>query len=186
MSRLSEEEKSLFNSAMQDVQPLKQKAKVSLNDAIEPENRYQQTMRQVRNKNRQHQSDEVHLIGIDEPADSVGAYDSLLFHRKGMRLQDLAKLKKGEFPIEASLDLHGMTEEAADQALQLFIERLYRAKKRSLLVIHGKGYNSETSGPVLKNLANRRLRQLKAVLAFSSCLPKDGGTGSLYVLLKAH
>ncbi len=187
MSKLSEEEKSLFASAMQEVTPLKTSKKGN-QQRDQQQDRYRATMRKLRDKNRQHQSQfgEQDSVSQYEKIASVSAFENLLYHRKGIRLQDLSRLKRGEYPIESELDLHGLTEEAADEALQNYINRCYQHNRRCLLVIHGKGYNSEASAPVLKNLVNMRLRQIKKVLAFCSSLPKDGGTGSVYVLLKAH
>nr|WP_246261755.1 Smr/MutS family protein [Thiomicrorhabdus cannonii] len=184
---MSEEEKSLFASAVSDVTPLKPSKKTQ-QAGVDTQARYRQTLKKLRQKNRLPEALSPAMqaaADMDAVAD-VGAFESLLYHRKGLRLQDLSRLKKGEFAIEAELDLHGLTEEQADSALLAFIERCHQAKKRCVLVIHGKGYNSEVQAPVLKNLTNRRLRQMKAVIAFCSTQPKDGGTGSLYVLLKAH
>lgn len=188
VSQLSDEEKSLFASAMQDVLPLKATNTPQQTNETQQTQRYQQTMQQIREKNRQHHQglDNQNTIKHYEKLDSVSAYESLMHHRKGIRLQDLTRLKRGEYPLEAELDLHGLTELVADEALQNFINRCYLYEKRCVLVIHGKGYNSEASEPVLKNLVNMRLRQLKKVIAFCSSLPKDGGTGSVYILLKAH
>jgi len=188
VSKLSEEEKSLFASAMQDVEPIKGDKKVKQHNEKQQSRRYQQTMQQLRSKQRQHQAqlDEHTTLSQYEKVASVSAFDSLLYHRKGIRLQDLSRLKKGEYPLEAELDLHGLTESDADETLQNFINRCYQHNKRCVLIIHGKGYNSEASAPVLKNLVNMRLRQMKKVLAYCSSLPKDGGTGSVYALLKAH
>ncbi|WP_373017124.1 Smr/MutS family protein [Thiomicrorhabdus sp.] len=185
MSKLSAEDKSLFTEAMDGVKPLNQKSKVSQQQSGLQRVRYHQTIKGIKQKQRQVELT-VDVIENHDGSSTVGAFESLLYHRKGLRLQDLSRLKKGEFPIEAELDLHGLTEQAADETLQAFIHRCYHAHKRSVLVIHGKGYNSETDAPVLKNLANMRLRQLKQVIAFCSTQPKDGGTGSVYVLLKAH
>lgn len=38
--------------------------------------------------------------------------------------------------------------------------------------------------PCNKNLLNRWLPQMNEVIAFHSALPKDGGSGAIYVLLK--
>ena len=188
MSKLSDEEKSLFASAMQDVSPIKSTNVIKQRNETQQTKRYQQTMKMLRDKNRkqQHEPGNASRISQYEKLTTVSAYESLMHHRKGMRLQDLTRLKRGEYPIEAELDLHGLTEMAADEALQNFINRCYLHKKRCALVIHGKGYNSEASAPVLKNLVNMRLRQIRKVIAFCSSLPKDGGTGSVYVLLKAQ
>ncbi|MBN2865529.1 MAG: Smr/MutS family protein [Thiotrichales bacterium] len=188
MSKLSDEEKSLFASAMQDVSPIKSSNILKTDRETQQTKRYQETMKALREKNRQQQNKmgSQGTVSQYDKLEPVSAYESLMHHRKGLRLQDLTRLKRGEYPIEAELDLHGLTEVAADEALQNFINRCYQHKKRCALVIHGKGYNSEASAPVLKNLVNMRLRQIKKVIAFCSSLPKDGGTGSVYVLLKAQ
>ena len=121
-----------------------------------------------------------------ENTQGVSSHESLLFHRKGLRLQDLTRLKKGDFDIEWTLDLHGMTLEAAEPELRHFIDQAWLKKRRFLLIIHGKGYNSETGYPILKNLVNQRLQQFVEVLAFCSARQKDGGTGAAYVFLKAQ
>lgn len=184
MSQLSEEDKSLFASAMQDVTPLSEDEKIS-SDRVEQQRKKQKKVVRKVIRKQKNRDIEMPLIESYEAVEGVSAFESLLFHRKGLRLQDLARLKKGELTIESQLDLHGMTEEAADLALQQFIHRSAHQGNRCIMVIHGKGYNSETGQPVLKNLVNRRLRQLKSVLAFCSTQPKDGGTGSVYVLLRS-
>lgn len=187
MSKLTEEEKSLFANAVSDVTRLKTAHKTQ-QAGSDTQAVYRSTLQKLRRKHRLPEADTPGLCSLQESdgVADVGAFESILYHRKGLRLQDLSRLKKGEFALEAELDLHGLTEEQAEATLLAFIERCYQAKKRCVLVIHGKGYNSEVQAPVLKNLTNRRLRQLKVVLAFCSAQPKDGGTGSLYVLLKAH
>jgi len=50
-------------------------------------------------------------------------------------------------------------------------------------IIHGKGYRSENSHPVLKNNLNQWLRQHRDVQAFCSASAKDGGAGAVLVLL---
>jgi len=188
VSKLSEEDKSLFASAMQEVVPIKNDKKIEQQSPKIQAKRLQKTIQQLRHKQRvqQNQLNEHASIHQYEKYETVSAFDNLLHHRKGIRLQDLSRLKKGEYPIEAELDLHGLTEIDADETLQHFINRCYQHNKRCVLIIHGKGYNSEASAPVLKNLVNMRLRQIKKVLAYCSSLPKDGGTGSVYALLKAH
>ena len=185
MSKLSDEEKSLFASAMQGVSRLNESKTVENSHKTQ---RYQKTMKVLRDKNREHtrQMDEHPTLEHYKKIASVSSHEFLIYHRKGIKLQDLTRLKRGEMPIEAELDLHGLTEVAADETLQRFINRCYQHNKRCVLVIHGKGYNSEASEPVLKNLVNMRLQQVKKVIAYCSSLPKDGGTGSVYVWLKGQ
>ena len=88
-------------------------------------------------------------------------------------------------PIEARLDLHGMTQEAAHRELAGFIARAAASGKRSLLIITGKG--SREGGGVLRAALPRWLAEpaLRArVLALAPAQPKDGGGGAFYLLLR--
>lgn len=105
----------------------------------------------------------------------------------GFDPQVMRRLRTGGFRIQATLDLHGLTRDKAQSALEPFILDARRAGHRCVLVITGKGLNSEDQTPVLKTavvqwLARGRLS--KAVLAFCPAQPADGGTGALYVLLR--
>jgi DNA-nicking Smr family endonuclease len=71
----------------------------------------------------------------------------------------------------------------AKEALCQFITEAMHRQQRCVLIIHGKGGQQGTP-PVIKNLVNRWLPQINEVLAFYSALPKDGGSGAVYVLLK--
>lgn len=174
MSKLSEEDKLLFAQAIDGVVPIKTSEKATL----------------PRPKLKAKRPKAPHIEPIEphsfESVESVTAHQSLLFHKKGLRLQDLSRLRKGEFSIQARLDLHGDTEDVAQQRLLQFIQQAYLAKYRFALIIHGKGYNSDTDYPVLKNQVNQTLRGLPQIVAFCSAQQKDGGTGAVYVLLKAH
>lgn len=99
----------------------------------------------------------------------------------------MSKLRAGRFSYQAYLDLHGFKKEDAQVELNRFIMKSYALGITCVLVIHGKGYNSKETGPVLKEmvpywLSTSPLR--KIVLAFCSARPYDGGTGALYVLLR--
>ena len=52
-------------------------------------------------------------------------------------------------------------------------------------IVHGKGYRSGARGPVLKSAVNLWLRRHLDVMAFMSARAIDGGTGAVYVLLRA-
>jgi len=114
----------------------------------------------------------------------VAPEESLFFARTGLQHRVLKQLKRGDLPVEASLDLHGQIIEEAGKSLTLFLEEAQSVGCRCVIVIHGKGTRSSEGRPVLKTQVNHWLRESPAVLAFSSTLPKHGGTGSVYVLLK--
>ena len=94
------------------------------------------------------------------------------------------RLAQGQYPIEARLDLHGMTAAQAERQLSRFIGQAVSAEKRCVLVITGKGANNNG---VLKRLVPMWLKSppLGArILALSQAIPADGGDGALYVMLR--
>lgn len=96
----------------------------------------------------------------------------------------MRKLARGNFAVQAEIDLHGMTVSEARPALREFIiESLYRGHT-CVRVVHGKGLGSGERGPVLKSGVNGWLRRWDEVLAFVSTRQAHGGTGAIYVLLR--
>jgi DNA-nicking Smr family endonuclease len=99
---------------------------------------------------------------------------------RGLDRRTAERLRRGELPIEARLDLHGLTQEEAHAALGRFLGRAHGAGRRCLLVITGKG-------AVLREAVPRWLAEGEAqarVLASSPAQPRHGGGGALYVLLR--
>ena len=116
--------------------------------------------------------------------DEIQPGDILSFKRPGIQNQQFRKLRSGQFSIQAELDLHGYFTDDARKALLRFLRDNQKFGNRILRVIHGKGYRSANTGPVLKPMVNTWLRQCDEVLAFHSAQPRDGGTGAVYVLIK--
>lgn len=97
------------------------------------------------------------------------------------------RLRRGELPIAATLDLHGMTVVQAQPALERFITEAASRGNRCVLVITGKGLRSNPAEGVLKRemprwLALPALRD--RILAVTPARPVHGGSGAFYVLLK--
>lgn len=94
------------------------------------------------------------------------------------------KLARGEYPIDARLDLHGMRLDEAQQAVIRTIKKATAAEKRCLLVITGKGANDD--GALKREFPHwLDLPELSPlILAFAPAQPKHGGGGAFYVLLK--
>ncbi|MCD6561774.1 MAG: Smr/MutS family protein [Deltaproteobacteria bacterium] len=104
------------------------------------------------------------------------------FSRKLMQ-----RLKKGEFPVQDYLDLHGLVKQEAESRIRDFLLQNHRLGLRCVLVVHGRGLNSENHIPVLKKLLPVWLNRgpvKKIVLAFSTARSYDGGTGAIYILLR--
>ena len=94
------------------------------------------------------------------------------------------RFRRGQMAIEARVDLHGQTRDAAMKQLSRFLHQSAAAGRRCVLVITGKG----TSGKgVLRQefplwLEASDLRPL--VLGLAPAQAKDGGGGAFYVLLR--
>lgn len=106
-----------------------------------------------------------------------------------------SRVQKGRMMIEARLDLHGMTQGQAHQALTNFLWAAQERGFRHVLVVTGKGgrnkspENPEDPPPpgILKQrvpewLDTPPLRDL--VLKHHAARPRDGGDGALYVLIR--
>ncbi len=110
----------------------------------------------------------------------------------GLDNRSFEKLRRGKMGIEARLDLHGLTLDAAHRALVRFLDKSWERNLRTLLVITGKGgrgKEDEFDSPraTLRQSAPRWLNEpglRSRILAFAQAQPKHGGSGALYVLLK--
>lgn len=109
---------------------------------------------------------------------------SLSWARDGVQESQLRKLKQGLVPFDGSLDLHGMSVEKARQTLWDFLAEATRLEIRCVRVTHGKAARKDGRSPLVKSHVNTWLRQHPQVLGFTSCLPRHGGTGSVYVMLR--
>jgi DNA-nicking Smr family endonuclease len=110
--------------------------------------------------------------------------EELKFTANGIDFKTIQALKSGKIYPEDHLDLHGYTMVEARELLTEFIHFAILHDIRCIRIIHGKGYKAQQDYPLLKNKVNSWLQQHPQVLAFHSALPKDGGTGAVYVLLK--
>ncbi len=105
----------------------------------------------------------------------------------GLDKRTAARLRRGQLPIEARIDLHGLTRDEAHGALEGFLGSAHDAGKRCVLVITGKGLRAPGEMGVLRDAVPRWLNApliRPLILAFAPAPPRDGGAGALYVLLK--
>jgi DNA-nicking Smr family endonuclease len=105
--------------------------------------------------------------------------ESLSFRQPGLGIEIVRKLRRGEWSVQAQLDLHGLRSDEARMALVGFLAAALTNQLRCLRVIHGKGLGSVNKGKVLKWLIQR-----DEVMAFCQARPNDGGSGALLVLLR--
>ena len=107
--------------------------------------------------------------------------------RVGLDPRLVAQLRRGEYSVQAHLDLHGMIQPDAKEALTTFIVDSVRKGRRAVLIVHGRGRRSPGGQAVLKHAAAQWLSHGLAggyVLAFATARPSDGGAGAVYVLLR--
>ena len=129
--------------------------------------------------------DEAMPLVSAHPQSAVAGSDAVSFQRPGVRPQVVRRLRRGLIPVEGELDLHGLSQAAAREQLSGFLFSSRALGRRCVRVIHGKGYRSGARGPILKIAVDAWLRRHLDVLAFTSARGIDGGTGAVYVLLRA-
>jgi DNA-nicking Smr family endonuclease len=103
------------------------------------------------------------------------------------------KLKRGRGEIDGAIDLHGLTQAEAHQALRGFLRRSQAQGARLVIVVTGKGGPLDEPGSwpqergVLRRVTPHWLREpdLRAiVLGFEEAGRAHGGSGALYVRLR--
>jgi DNA-nicking Smr family endonuclease len=106
------------------------------------------------------------------------------FAAPGVDRREIRKLKRGDYAVDARLDLHGMTVKDAVARVKRFVEASRHQRCRCVAIVHGQGLHSEGSAPVLKPRVRECLRSDPSVLAYASAPRQDGGAGAVHVLLR--
>jgi DNA-nicking Smr family endonuclease len=70
----------------------------------------------------------------------------------------LARLRRGQWSIQAQIDLHGLRRDEAREQLGSFLHQALQRGQRCVRVVHGKGLGSPGREPVLKAKVQRWLR----------------------------
>lgn len=95
------------------------------------------------------------------------------------------RLHRGDYSIQAFVDLHGLVAEDAKEVFEKFLKWAVTTGKTGVLIVHGRGLSSP-SEPVLKKKVVEWLTHgpwRKWVAAYASARICDGGAGATYVLL---
>jgi DNA-nicking Smr family endonuclease len=132
--------------------------------------------------------DELRALVTGEVAFDIADSDEFIEgHARGLDPRVVKRLRRGEFAIQAHVDLHGMLKDEAKALLETFLTKSRQQGRRCVLVVHGRGLHSKDQVPVLKEALKRWMntgRFSRHVLGFSTARPHDGGAGAIYVLLK--
>lgn len=176
---MSDDQEMNFSELVPDVKPLKTVAKAAIKkpvvNADAAKIRREAASAQLENDNK----------GLStEHAPPVSGWDELSYQKPGVQHGVFKKLRLGQYPLDATLDLHRKTVEQSRKELLQFITEAHEMGLRSLLVNHGKAIHRDSKHALVKSFVNYWLPQFDSVLAFHSAQKHHGGTGAVYVLLK--
>ena len=176
VAKIVDDDNALFRHAVQDVVPLAPSDKIAYTTRQLP----QPIPRQILHPEQTTPDDSLsNHISME-----IEAGDEWSFLRPGVSRQTLRRLRRGHWPMQAQLDLHGLTRDEARLELVTFLTDSNQRGFRCVRVIHGKGLSSKHGESVLKARIGSWLSQREDVLAFCQAKPEDGGSGAVLVLLK--
>ena len=180
---MTDEDRELLQQAMTGVTPLpshKKKKRPLPDRKTEPASSLR--WRQMRATHMPASTMEADLLATEhleevEPDAYVEYTSGRLTH------QQMRKLRLGKLAVECTLDLHGCDFEEARALLKQFVAFCRGKGYTSVRVIHGKSHTTWGRKKSMKSHAITWLKQMDNVRGFASCLPIDGGTGAVYVVL---
>ncbi|MEO6407573.1 MAG: Smr/MutS family protein [Burkholderiaceae bacterium] len=138
---------------------------------------------------RQRQRDEAAVLveSISDGIDAISLLETdatLSFRRAGIDADVVRRLRRGQWAIQAQLDLHGLRRDGAREQLLDFLRDAGAQGLRCVRIVHGKGNGSPGREPVLKAKVRHWLQQKSEVMAYAQARACDGGHGALIVLLR--
>ena len=173
-----------FDEAMSGVVPLKRPPRAALSQTL---SKAQKAKRLTEEKRR---IDETSPKPADDPnkltlgqVPDVTPNETLAWKQDGVQDRVFKKLKQGAYEVRGELDLHRRTVKEARVAVYDFLRSGVAKGWRTVSIAHGRGEKSPTPARI-KSYVNAWLRQSPHVIAFHSALPRQGGTGAVYVLLR--
>ncbi|MGJ8668808.1 MAG: Smr/MutS family protein [Oceanococcus sp.] len=173
-----QDELSAWHAELSQVTPLAQRPRAKR----PPSGGY---VRGLRERRQQESQDVMHeaMYGELQPED-FNTGDEQEFRRHSLPRSTLRKLRRGQFTIQSTLDVHGMRREEAHHATQRFLDNARAHDWRCVKIIHGKGLHSPQGIPVLKHRVDITLQHNNDVLAYCSAPNWAGGHGATLILLK--
>lgn len=111
--------------------------------------------------------------------------DRLHARARELRAGELKALARGEVRVEQTFDLHGTRASAVARVLGGHLLAAQRDVRRCVLIVHGHGAHAGGRS-VLRDAVHLALvDELSGlVLACATAMPKDGGPGSTYVMVR--
>ncbi len=177
-----ESEEELFQKEMEGVKPVEGKRRIIKRVRAEFPEGFQkkdemETLKRL--------EDLIHYGRGFEVADTPEYIEGTGYH---VHREIARRLHRGDFSIQAHLDLHGLNAEEAKEVFDQFMKWAVTYGRTGILVTHGRGLSSPGE-PVLKKKVEEWLTRgswRKWVIAYSSARKCDGGAGATYVLLRSR
>ena len=100
------------------------------------------------------------------------------------RNRERSQLYVKKIPVDAKIDLHGLTREEARSRLAIFVGDCVKRGLRKILIVHGKGIHSSGSESVLAEEVRKFIEQDKRCGRSGHPDRRMGGSGATWVFLK--
>lgn len=183
---ISNTDTALFLQAVRDVKPLKSSQRHQSKTVAKKQSSAQLEQFKRRQQHALGQTQLSALTGISDlySTDYDDEYPRPSYLNPLCGTDVLRYLQKGRWRIMSSIDLHGATLDQARLRLDYFLQHSLAEGYKCVRIVHGIGYGSKATGPVLPTAVRRWLSQLDFVLAFSDCAPNEGGQGAVKVVLR--
>ncbi|MCF6207973.1 MAG: Smr/MutS family protein [Ghiorsea sp.] len=166
-------EDDLFAQAMGIVTPLTKKGKVQ---AKTTKNKHD-ILRNIEEKE-QHSNQSQHHARL-----SVQRINMYELKADSVSVKDVKKLAQMNISLE--LDLHGLTQAKAEQAIQDFFNQAIHHDERYLSIIHGQGRHSKDGKSVLKDFTYQWLEHGSFSSHILIAIPsKQSGGGACNILIR--
>jgi DNA-nicking Smr family endonuclease len=174
-------ERDLFRAAMQEegVEPIESDRRLP-----EPVDRKVATISE-RERSALRELDE--LVAGTGPFDASDLDERIEGVVPGLNPLVVMDLRRGDFTVQADLDLHGTRVDDARTLVERFLATSHQRGLRCVRIVHGRGKHSADGIPVLKAALPGWLSRgpaRRALLAYTTAPPRDGGAGAIYVLLR--
>jgi DNA-nicking Smr family endonuclease len=190
-----DEDEQLWQVVTQDVKPLANKEMQEQSLREEPESASRATA--SKNKSQADMMAEQlsvkheHVIAHSHKPQPPEKTDHNLHDKAGVDRKAFEKFRKGQMPIEATLDLHGLFQQQAYEKVVQFIAQASARHMRCVMIITGKGQKKSDGlvreeGVLKKSLPDwLEHPSLKCkILKIQQAQRFHGGSGACYILLK--
>ncbi|MCC2616743.1 endonuclease SmrB [Aestuariibacter halophilus] len=173
-SDLDPDDGNWFRDQFKDVAPLKQ-------DKIPPPRKTGKDNLRTQAKRAAHGPDPRQVHAQFHFSDQYQAhFDSqgpLKWVREGADTFEVKRLRRGEYPPDLILDLHGLTREQAKLEIAALVHAAQQQQYHCVCIVHGVG------GQILKQQVPHWLVQHPAILCFHQAPLEWGGQGALLALI---